>query len=91
MEIRRDKYLHELISSIGNGLVKVIVGARRCGKSYLLFHLFKNYLLNNVTDEKHIIEINFDAFENSGLIKAEECYQYLLSKIKDEKRYFLLL
>ena len=68
MEIRRDKYLNELISSIGNGLVKVIVGARRCGKSYLLFHLFKNYLLNNVTDEKHIIEINFDAFENSRLI-----------------------
>ena len=91
MEIRRDKYLNELISSIGNGLVKVIVGARRCGKSYLLFHLFKNYLLNNVTDEKHIIEINFDAFENSRLIKAEECYQYLLSKIKDETRYFLLL
>ena len=91
MEIKRDKYLNELIDSIGNGLVKVIVGARRCGKSYLLFHLFKNYLLNNVTDNQHIIEINFDAFENSKLTKAEECYKYLISKINDEERYFLLL
>lgn len=91
MEIKRDKYLNELIDSIGNGLVKVIVGARRCGKSYLLFHLFKNYLLDNVTDNQHIIEINFDAFENSKLTKAEECYKYLISKINDEERYFLLL
>ena len=91
MEIKRDKYLNELINSIGNGLVKVIVGARRCGKSYLLFHLFKKYLLNNVTDNQHIIEINFDAFENSKLTKAEECYKYLISKINDGERYFLLL
>lgn len=91
MEIKRDKYLNELIDSIGNGLVKVIVGARRCGKSYLLFHLFKNYLLDNMTDNQHIIEINFDAFENSKLTKAEECYKYLISKINDEERYFLLL
>ena len=58
MEIKRDKYLAELIDSIGNGLVKVIVGARRCGKSYLLFNLFEKYLLANVTDNEHIIKIN---------------------------------
>lgn len=91
MEIKRDKYLNELIDSMGNGLVKVIVGARRCGKSYLLFRLFKNYILNNETDNHHIIEINFDAFENAKLRKSKECYKYLISKIKDEKRYFLLL
>ena len=91
MEIKINKYLKELIDSIGNGLVKVIVGPRRCGKSYLLFRLFKNYILNKITDEQHIIEINFDAFENRNLLKAEECYNYLISKIKDEKRYFLLL
>lgn len=91
MEIKRDKYLKELIDSIGNGLVKVIVGPRRCGKSYLLFRLFKNYILNKITDEQHIIEINFDAFENRNLLEAEECYNYLVSKIKDEKIYFLLL
>ncbi|MBO8425909.1 MAG: ATP-binding protein [Firmicutes bacterium] len=91
MEIKRDKYLDKLTSAIGNGLVKVIVGARRCGKSYLLFHLFKDYLLKSVTDEEHIIEINFDAFENSKLTKADECYRYLISKIKDRERYFFLL
>ena len=91
MEIKRDKYLAELIDSIGNGLVKVIVGARRCGKSYLLFNLFEKYLLANVTDNEHIIKINFDAFENLKLTKAEECYKYLISKIKDDKQYFFLL
>ena len=90
MEIKRDKYLDKLTSAIGNGLVKVIVGARRCGKSYLLFHLFKDYLLKSVTDEEHIIEINFDAFENSKLTKPDECYRYLISKIKDRERYFFL-
>ena len=91
MEIKRDKYLAELIDSIGNGLVKVIVGTRRCGKSYLLFNLFEKYLLANVTDNEHIIKINFDAFENLKLTKAEECYKYLISKVKDDKQYFFLL
>lgn len=91
MEIKRDKYLNELINSMGNGLVKIIVGPRRCGKSFLLFQLFKKYLLNNVTDDNHIVEINFDAFENIRLRESEECYQYLISKIKDDKQYFLLL
>lgn len=91
MEIKRDKYLKELVDAIGNGLVKVIVGARRCGKSYLLFRIFKNYLLDKVTDQQHIIEINFDAFENHSLLNGQKCFEYITSKIKDDQKYFLLL
>ena len=64
MEIKRDFYLNKLISKMHNKLIKVVTGIRRCGKSYLLFSLFKNYLLENGTDESHIIEIAFDSFEN---------------------------
>ena len=64
MEIKRDRYLNTLISKEHNGLIKVITGMRRCGKSYLLFRLFKEHLLSEEVDEDHIIEIAFDAFEN---------------------------
>ena len=60
MEIKRNHYLNILISKKNNGLIKVITGMRRCGKSYLLFTLFKEYLLKEGVDEKHIIEIAFD-------------------------------
>ena len=62
MEIRRDRYLNLLISKKHNGLIKVITGMRRCGKSYLLFKLFKGHLLSEKIGEDHIIEIAFDAF-----------------------------
>ncbi len=59
MEIKRDSYLASLISKKNNGLTKVITGLRRCGKSYLLFTLFKNHLLAEGTDSSHILEMNF--------------------------------
>ena len=61
MVVKRDDYLNKLISKKHNGLIKVVTGVRRCGKSYLLFNLFKEYLLSEGVDKKHIIEI---AFEN---------------------------
>ena len=64
MDIKRDHYLNTLISKKHNGLIKVVTGMRRCGKSYLLFNLFKEQLLSEGVDKKHIIEIAFDAFEN---------------------------
>ena len=64
MVVKRDVYLNKLISKKHNGLIKVVTGVRRCGKSYLLFNLFKEYLLSEGVDKKHIIEIAFDAFEN---------------------------
>ena len=54
--IKREEYLNKLISKKGNGLIKIITGIRRCGKSYLLFKIFKNHLLNNGVDKDHIIE-----------------------------------
>ena len=65
MEIRRDKYLDLLIHSCGNGLIKVITGMRRCGKSYLLFTLFKNYLIKQGVKEDHIIGVNLAHLQSS--------------------------
>ena len=64
-EIKRDYYLAQLIKREGNGLIKIVTGIRRCGKSYLLRTLFKNHLLENGVDEKHIVEMAFDLFDNS--------------------------
>ena len=67
MEIRRDKYLDILIHSCGNGLIKVITGMRRSGKSYLLFTLFKNYLIKQGVKEDHIIGVNLENRLNKSL------------------------
>ena len=60
MEIKRDLYLQRLINRIDNGMIKVITGIRRSGKSYLIFKIFKSYLLNNLTNKQHIIEFELD-------------------------------
>lgn len=73
-----------------NKLIKVVTGIRRCGKSYLLFSLFKNYLLENGTDESHIIEIAFDSFENKKYRNPEILYPYVKNLIKDDKMYYIL-
>lgn len=91
MEIKRNHYLNILISKKNNGLIKVITGMRRCGKSYLLFTLFKEYLLKEGVDEKHIIEIAFDTFENKHLRDPYVLYPYLKEQIKDESMYYVLL
>ena len=91
MEIRRDIYLNKLISKKHNGLIKVVTGMRRCGKSYLLFNLFKEYLLNEGVNEKHIIEIAFDSFENKKYRDPEVLFPYLMEKIADKEMYYVLL
>ena len=91
MEIKRDRYLNTLISKEQNGLIKVITGIRRCGKSYLLFTLFKEHLLSKGVDEEHIIEIAFDAFENKRLRDPNVLYPHLKERIKDEGMYYVLL
>ena len=60
MEIKRDLYLNKLIRREHNGLIKIVTGIRRCGKSYLLFNLFHQYLLNKGIKEDHIIEVALD-------------------------------
>ena len=91
MEIKRNRYLNTLISKKHNGLIKVITGMRRCGKSYLLFTLFKEHLMSDGIDEDHIIEIAFDAFENKKYRDPDVLYPYLKEQIKDDAMYYVLL
>ena len=91
MEIRRDIYLNKLISKKHNGLIKVVTGMRRCGKSYLLFNLFKEYLVNEGVNVNHIIEIAFDSFENRKYRDPEVLFPYLMEKIADKEMYYVLL
>ena len=91
MEIKRDLYLNKLINKKHNGLIKVITGIRRCGKSYLLFNLFKDYLAAEVTDEQHIIEIAFDSFENKRFRDPDVLYPYLKDNVCDDGMYYVLL
>ena len=91
MVIQRDIYLNKIISKKHNGLIKVVTGVRRCGKSYLLFHLFKDYLLSEGVDKKHIIEIAFDAFESKRLQDPYVLMPYLKEQITDGEMYYILL
>lgn len=91
MEIKRDFYLEQLKIRKDNGMIKIITGIRRCGKSFLLFVLFKKYLLENGVDNDHIIEIALDGIENEELREPKKCYQYIKDAMKDEQKYYLLL
>ena len=91
MEIKRDSYLEQLKIRKNNGMIKVITGIRRCGKSYLLFVLFKKYLLDNGVDNDHIIEIALDGIENEELRDPKKCYQYIKDAMKDDQKYYLIL
>lgn len=91
MEIKRDYYLEQLISKMHNGLVKVVTGMRRCGKSYLLFNIFKEYLVSKGIDKNHIIEISFDTFESKKFCDPNVLYPHLKESIEDEKMYYILL
>ncbi|MBQ9252497.1 MAG: ATP-binding protein [Clostridia bacterium] len=91
MEIRRDIYLNKLISKRHNGLIKVVTGVRRCGKSYLLFELFREYLRKEQVPDDHIIEMAFDAYENKKYQDPEVFFLYLTDKISDQGQYYILL
>lgn len=91
VEIQRDAYLHQLIERKDNGMIKVITGIRRCGKSYLLFTIFKRYLLENGIDDDHIIEIALDGIENEELRDPKVCFTYIKDAMKDAGKYYLLL
>ena len=105
MEIRRDLYLNQLIRRKNNGLIKVVTGIRRCGKSYLLNNLFYNHLLKSGVDAEHIIRFAFDSADDLYLIgenliqiekekrgvDPEKFMAYIRSQIVDEGMYYLLL
>ena len=92
MEINRKVYLDRLVSRRNNGLIKIITGIRRCGKSYLLDPIFKNYLINEGVPEDHIIKIELDRITNRKFYKDPEAFNtYIHSLIKDNGLYYLLL
>lgn len=91
MEIRRDRYLERLIAHKGNGRVKIVTGIRRCGKSYLLFQLFKRHLIETGIKPNHIIEIQLEDRSNKELRDPDACLAFIKKQIKDQKPYYLLI
>ena len=91
IEIKRDSYLNQLLVRRNNGLIKIITGLRRCGKSYLLRTIFKNHLLNEGVPHDHIIEMAFDLFENLEYQDPKVFYPWINEQIKDDGRYYILL
>lgn len=92
MIIQRKKYLDMLISGEGNNLVKIVTGVRRCGKSFLLFKLFRNYLTEKGVDEQHIIELSLDDLRNKKLRNPETLLEYIDSHLlNDKKTTFIIL
>ena len=90
-EIKREQYLNELISAKENRLIKVITGIRRCGKSYLLDPIFKNYLLENNVKEDHIIKLDLDLIENKIYRDPLKLFNYVMDNVKDKDLYYILL
>ena len=89
--INRDKYLDLFIAKKWNNMIKVITGIRRCGKSYLLFNIFKSHLLDSGVKEDQIIEVVLDSVEYEELRDRIKLNEYIKSKIIDNKKYYLLL
>ena len=90
--IKRDLYLDQLINKMSNGLIKIITGIRRSGKSYLLFNIFKNYLLENGVKEENIINLSLDDDRFREYRNPDNLSSYLYSKISNKaERYYILL
>ncbi len=90
-EIRRDIYLNRLIDKKHNGLIKVVTGIRRCGKSYLLFHLFREHLTRAGIPEDHVIEMAFDSYEYKRYRDPDVLYPYLMERIRDDAMHYVIL
>lgn len=91
MQIKRDFYLQQLVDGKQNGLIKIVTGIRRCGKSFLLFKLFRQYLLDVGVDSDHIIQIALDDIENANLREPLPLYKCIKANMTDEELYYILL
>lgn len=89
--IERKKYLDELVSLRHNGMIKVITGMRRCGKSYLLFEIFTSYLEKNGITPDHMIKVDLEDYKNREMRNPDNLYAYVESRITDDKMYYILL
>ena len=90
-EIKRDRYLEKLINRWENGLIKIVTGIRRCGKSYLLDPIYKNYLIENGVKEDHIIKIDLDERKNNKYLNPDVLDEYIRSMIVDKDIYYIIL
>ena len=91
MVIERNKYMQELVSCRHNGLVKIITGMRRCGKSFLLFRLFRRFLEDNGVANDHIVEMAFDDYAFKEFRNPDKFYAYVKGRIIDDQPYYILL
>lgn len=91
MEIKRDRYLQQLIDSRQNGFIKVVTGIRRCGKSYLLNVLFYHYLLENGVADDHVIRIDLEDRLNKELRDPDTMLHYVHDRIKDKELYYIII
>ena len=91
MEIKRDRYLKQLIESRKNGFIKVVTGIRRCGKSYLLNIIFYHYLLENGVADDHIIRVDLEDRMNKELRNPDAMLRYVHDKIKDKNLYYIII
>ena len=89
--VNRDIYLQKLIRSKHNGMIKVITGVRRCGKSYLLFNLFCEHLQSSGVDEDHIIKVDLEDRRNKTLCDPDKLLEYIDSRLTDDGQYYILL
>lgn len=89
--IKRDYYLNRLISKKENGLIKIITGIRRCGKSYLLFELYKNYLNSIGIDDAHIIQIQLDKKTFEDYRNPDRLYEFILGKINETEKFYIFI
>ena len=91
MEVNRSDYIKRLSSKRGNGLVKIVTGVRRCGKSYLLFNLFRKHLIAEGVPDNHIISLALDDYANKRFLNPDELYNYVRGRITDSSPYIILL
>ena len=91
MQINRDYYLNKLVSAKNDGLIKVVTGIRRCGKSYLLNNIFYEYLLIDGVNENHIIKVALDDSDNEELLNPKNLSKYIKDKIIDKDIYYVIL
>ncbi len=91
MEIKRERYLKALVERMHNGMIKVVTGIRRSGKSFLLFKIFRDYLFAQGIDEAHIITIELDQRKNKIYRDPDAILEYIESLITDKEQYYILL
>lgn len=88
MYFERKAYLNQLISADDNGMIKIITGIRRCGKSFLLFNIFRKYLLDKGVADNHVIQVNLEDRRNKKLRDPDALLEYVDSKIVDKDKYY---